>query len=212
MPLQYYGGPFIVDDVNQQLHFIARQNSHDLKTFTVIDADISIPNKRTFKQSVNSIGTFKMYNASVYGFTYDFITNKMIDMLIFNRFSNQLQIHKVLLSTSVETSYYKVVTKDSPVVEDYLQGVGVHLASHDIDGTGKYFDIYITANVLNKEGKADHFKIPQTVEKPIITLLSSLPSTTIQSGTDNQGFPVQMRQLRASSMMRIMEYCSWQQR
>ena len=81
-----------------------------------------------------------------------------MDLLLYNRFDDQLQVHKVAFSPSqisVENSYFKTVKKDTKIIEDISQGGsnGVLTTWLEVPGSDGFFDIYIAATTENPNGK-----------------------------------------------------------
>ena len=102
-----------------------------------------------------------MYNTTVYGFTYnkDSTVPGLVDMILYNNITDELSVHKILPDSNmtVETSYRKTVKKDTRLIEDLANGVGVHTTYHEVaDG---YFDIYIAATVEHQNGRLTLFTI-----------------------------------------------------
>jgi hypothetical protein len=102
-----------------------------------------------------------MYNTTVYGFTYneDSTVPGFVDIILYNNITDELSVHKILPDSNmtVETSYRKTVKKDTRLIEDLANGVGVHTAYHEVaDG---YFDIYIAATVEHQNGRLTLFNI-----------------------------------------------------
>ena len=100
-----------------------------------------------------------MYNTTVYGFTYneDAMLPGFVDMILYNNITDELSVHKILPDSNMtlETSYRKTVKKDTRLIEDLANGVGVYTTYHEVaDG---YFDIYIAATVEHQNGRLTLF-------------------------------------------------------
>jgi hypothetical protein len=96
-----------------------------------------------------------MYNTSVYGFTYneDATVPGFVDVIMYNNVTDELSVHKIIpgANMTVETSYRKAVKKDTRLIEDLANGVGVYTTYHEVaDG---FFDIYIGGTVEHKNGR-----------------------------------------------------------
>jgi len=73
---------------------------------------------------------------------------------LYNSLTDEITVHKVLKPTgsdlTVETSFRKPVKKDTRLIEDLTNGVGLYTYPHEVsDG---FFDIYIAGTVQNKKG------------------------------------------------------------
>ena len=63
--------------------------------------------------------------------------------------------------TFVKKSYYKVVKKDTKLVEDLINGTGVYMSYVEDSSNDGFYDIYLAATVLNDKCK-QQFKIKFT--------------------------------------------------
>jgi hypothetical protein len=78
-----------------------------------------------------SIPSFNLYNATLYGFTFDDSfpvgTGSYTDLLIYDSGNDNLHVRKIQkTNSSVERAFYKNVAKDTKIVEDLRNGVGVY--------------------------------------------------------------------------------------
>ena len=93
-----------------------------------------------------------MYNSTVYGITYneDAAVPAFVDVIIYDQIKDDLNIHKIISTKTLETSYKKSIHKETPLIEDLNNGVGIYFKSYEIsDG---FFDLYIGGTVQNKQG------------------------------------------------------------
>jgi hypothetical protein len=96
-----------------------------------------------------------MYNTSVYGFTYneDATVPGFVDVIMYNNVTDELSVHKIIsgANMTLENSYRKAVKKETRLIEDLANGVGVYTTYHEVaDG---FFDIYIGGTVEHKNGR-----------------------------------------------------------
>ena len=84
-----------------------------------------------------------------------------MNVISLNRTSNELVVHKVkydpLVSPSLTFAYNKTVKKDSLLVENLKQGIGVFVHSNKLPSTSEtddgFFDIFIAGTVENRQSK-----------------------------------------------------------
>jgi hypothetical protein len=101
-----------------------------------------------------------LYNSTLYGFTYDDSnpvgTGSYTDLLIYDSANDNIQVRKIQrTNSSVERAFYKTVAKDTKIVENLRNGVGVYsiwTKNEEPELLG-YYDIYIAATVQNDQGK-----------------------------------------------------------
>jgi hypothetical protein len=82
------------------------------------------------------------------------------DFLIYDSANDNLQVRKVQrTNSSIERAFYKTVAKDTKIVEELRNGVGVYsiwTKNEEPELLG-YYDIYIAATVQNDLGKNTFF-------------------------------------------------------
>jgi hypothetical protein len=101
-----------------------------------------------------------LYNSTLYGFTYDDSNpvgmGSYTDLLIYDSANYNLQVRKIQrTNSSIERAFYKTVAKDTKIVEDLKNGVGVYsiwTKNEEPELLG-YYDIYIAATLQNDLGK-----------------------------------------------------------
>lgn len=83
-------------------------------------------------------------------------TGSFTDLLIYDSANDNLQVRKIQkTNSSVERAFYKSVTKDTKIIEDIRNGVGVYsvwMKNQETELLG-YYDFYIAATVQNDQSK-----------------------------------------------------------